>query len=103
MAGPPAELRWEPWFRPANWFWEIFLKKTRLWAIPMPWRCVHVRRDIYSTSPHLEVLRQHERVHYEQMEKDGTIRWHLRYFWWLALKGYRKNPYEVEAYQRYTT
>lgn len=98
--GPRARLRWEPWFRPANWLWQWFLVRTDLWAIPMPWRTVHVRRDIFGRN--VQVLNEHERVHYEQMEREGTIWWHIKYFVFLARYGYRKNPYEVEAYNRYS-
>ena len=98
--GPPAVLRREPWFRPANWLWQWFLTRYDLWAIPMPWRIVHVRRDIFMHMP--KVLAQHERVHYEQMEREGTIWWHVKYFALLAKHGYRDNPYEVEAYARYS-
>ena len=100
--GPPAVLKWEPWFRPANWFWQWFLTRYDLWAIPMPWRCVHVRRDIFVRDGVMTVLVEHERVHYEQMERTNTIHWHFSYFWYLALYGYRQNPYEVEAYRRYS-
>jgi hypothetical protein len=48
-----------------------------------------------------QTLREHERVHYEQMEKEGTIIWHVKYFVFLAIYGYRKNPYEIDAYTRY--
>lgn len=99
--GPPASLRHEPWFRPANWFWERFLRRYNFWAIPMPWRTVHIRRDKFRTGPALEVIRQHERVHYEQMEREGVIRWHIKYFVFLLKFGYRNNPYEVEAYSRF--
>lgn len=99
--GPPATLKWEPWFRPANWLWERFLTWSDLWAIPMPWRCVHVRRDIFVREGVMQTLREHERVHYEQMEREGTIVWHLKYFWYLSRVGYRRNPYEVEAYNRF--
>lgn len=101
MNGPPAKLIWEPWFRPANWLWQWFLTRADLWAIPMPWRCVHVRRDIYVRHGVMPVLREHERVHYEQMEREGTILWHLKYFLFLVKHGYRNNPYEIEAYRRY--
>lgn len=105
--GPPAVLKWEPWFRPANWLWQWFLTRTDLWAIPMPWRTVHVRRDIFvrdlfMPDRPMSFLREHERVHYEQMERMGTILWHLHYFWLLARFGYLNNPYEVEAYARYS-
>jgi hypothetical protein len=99
--GPPAKLRREPWFRPANWLWQWFLTRYDLWAIPMPWRCVHVRRDVFIRRGVMTMLREHERVHYEQMEREGTIRWHVKYFWFLLLVGYRKNPYEIEAYRRF--
>jgi hypothetical protein len=99
--GPPAVLRREPFFRPANWLWEKFLRWSDLWAIPMPWRTVHIRRDIYRYGPVLDTLCQHERVHYEQMERMGTILWHIHYFCLLARYGYRNNPYEIEAYSRY--
>lgn len=95
--GPPARLRWEPRFRNANWLWLWFLRRYELWAIPMPWRVVHVIPEKLKS----EVLREHERVHFEQMEKEGTIVWHVKYFVFLARYGYRKNPYEIEAYGRY--
>lgn len=104
--GPPAVLRREPWFRPANWLWQWFLDRYDLWAIPMPWRVVHIRRDIFTKqfldNGLLTMLREHERVHYEQMERMGTVLWHIHYFWLLARFGYRNNPYEVEAYARYS-
>jgi hypothetical protein len=95
--GPPAKLRREPRFRNANWFWHWFLVRYDFWAIPMPWRVVHVLPDKLNS----EVLRQHERVHYEQMEREGIIVWHLKYLVFLLKFGYRNNPYEVEAYNRF--
>lgn len=95
--GPPARLRWEPRFRNAGWPWAWFLRRTGLWAIPMPWRVVHVIPEKVRN----EILREHERVHYEQMEREGTIWWHVKYFVFLAIHGYRNNPYEVAAYKRY--
>lgn len=96
--GPPAKLRREPRFRAANWFWERFLRRYQFWAIPMPWRVVHVLPE----KTRSYVLREHERVHYEQMEREGTIWWHLKYLVFLLKFGYRNNPYEVEAYSRYS-
>ena len=95
--GPPARLRWEPRFRNANWLWLWFLRRYGLWAIPMPWRVVHVVPEKTGN----QVLREHERVHYEQIEREGLVLWHIKYFWYLFRVGYRKNPYEQEAYQRY--
>ena len=104
--GPRAVLKWEPWFRPANWFWQrLFLERYKMAAIPMPWRCVHVRRDLFCHPQVMPILCEHERVHYEQMEREGswfgTLIWHWKYFWFLVEHGYARNPYEVEAYARY--
>jgi len=101
--GPPAVLRKEPLIRPAHWFWEWWLHRNQFWAIPMPWRVVHVRRDMWSENRTAlrETIIQHERVHYEQMERDGTLRWHFWYFYYAWKFGYRMNPYERRAYDRY--
>lgn len=95
--GPVATLRREPRFRKANWLWMIFLRRYDFWAIPMPWRVVHVVPEKLGN----QVLIQHERVHYEQMEREGLIRWHIKYFLYLFKFGYRGNPYEIEAYRRF--
>jgi hypothetical protein len=104
--GPRAILLREPWFRPANWFWQWFLTRYDFAAIPMPWGCVHVRRDMFAREGVMPILREHERVHYEQMEREGPwilgiLWWHLKYFLFLVKHGYRKNPYEIEAYTRF--
>lgn len=53
------------------------------------------------------VIQNHERIHTEQIKRDGVIRFYLRYLWsyaTLRLNGhehhqaYLKIPYEVEAY-----
>ena len=42
-------------------------------------------------------LLRHECCHLEQIERDGRLLFSIKYLWWLARHGYRKNPYEVEA------
>ena len=42
-------------------------------------------------------LIRHEQAHLEQIERDGRVRFAVRYTWWLARYGYWRNPYEVEA------
>ena len=96
--GPRAVLKKrEPKFM-AAWgpFW-WFLVQYGFLAVPMPWRVVYVLPEQIDS----QVLREHERVHYEQMEKDGLLWWHLKYAWFLLIYGYWNNPYEVEAYRRY--
>lgn len=72
------------------------LRKMQLVALVTPWR------NIYILSPWLRcpVVRRHELVHIEQIERDGAFWFSVKYVWWLLRYGYRQNPYEVEAYAR---
>ena len=47
-----------------------------------------------------EKIRNHEDVHQEQIQKEGWIKFMVKYFYYSAKYGYRQNPYEVEAYER---
>lgn len=40
---------------------------------------------------------RHELQHCYQVKKKGVLRFYLTYLWHLIRKGYRDNPYEVEA------
>jgi hypothetical protein len=42
-------------------------------------------------------LLRHERKHLEQIERDGRLKFSVKYLWWLVTKGYLANDYEVEA------
>ena len=42
-------------------------------------------------------LLRHERKHLEQIERDGRIKFALKYSWWTLRHRYYMNPYEVEA------
>ena len=44
-----------------------------------------------------ERLLRHERKHLEQIERDGRIKFALKYSWWTLRHGYYMNPYEIEA------
>ena len=46
---------------------------------------------------HDERLLRHERCHLEQIERDGRLKFSIRYLYWLARHGYWNNPYEIEA------
>lgn len=47
-----------------------------------------------------ERLVKHELIHFYQAQREGPIRWMLRYYWHLMRVGYMNNPYEIEAYAR---
>jgi hypothetical protein len=57
------------------------------------WRAVYVLPGY----EHDTRLIRHELCHLQQIERDGRVRFALRYSWWLLRYGYRDNPYEVEA------
>lgn len=69
---------------------------TRIGAVglTLPWGRVYLLRQWYW----MPWLRRHELVHLHQIRRDGPVWFTIRYFWWLALFGYRRNPYEAEAY-----
>lgn len=46
-----------------------------------------------------EPLLRHERKHLEQIERDGKLKFSVKYLYWLFKYGYWENPYEVEARQ----
>ena len=44
-------------------------------------------------------LRVHEMTHIAQMEREGKLKYMIKYTWYLLVTtGYRRNPYEIEAY-----
>jgi hypothetical protein len=96
--GPPAKLRREPKFVKAGLFWGWFLRRYGFYAIWMPWRRVYCLDDRVMEDP---VIREHERVHSEQAEREGLVIFCASYLFWIARRGYWDNPYEVEARSRY--
>lgn len=57
------------------------------------WRVIYVLPG----HEHNERLLRHERCHLEQIERDGRLKFSIRYLYWLARHGYWNNPYEIEA------
>jgi hypothetical protein len=77
---------------PMRWF----LRACDGLAITMPWRRVYVLEE----HRHDLTMIRHELVHLEQIDRDGPLLFSLKYLYWLARHGYRRNPYEIEAYER---
>lgn len=46
-----------------------------------------------------EPLLRHERKHLEQIDREGKLKFSVKYLYWLLKYGYWQNPYEVEARQ----
>jgi hypothetical protein len=83
-------------FVEAGLFWRPALRLLGASAITMPWRRIYIIGERLDDP----VLRRHEMIHIEQLERDGTVWFCLRYLWWSLRYGYWHNPYEVEAYAR---
>lgn len=80
----------------AKGFWRWLLNLLGLVAIVMPWRRVYILAE-WIDNP---IIRRHELVHIEQIDRDGAVRFSVKYLWWLLRYGYSQNPYELEAYAR---
>lgn len=46
------------------------------------------------------ILYKHEWIHIEQYRREGVFKFAIKYLWYQVTKGYKKNPYEIEAYDR---
>jgi hypothetical protein len=91
------KLRWQPRFVKAYWPWDWILRRGGWAAIPMPWRTVYCRPDVIDD----QIMRAHEMVHFEQMERLGTVWFCIKYVWLSLRLGYHRNPLEIEAWTRF--
>lgn len=54
--------------------------------------------DYYNTiQEHFNVYK-HEMKHFEQIEKNGVLKFCIKYLYYLIRYGYKNNPFEKEAY-----
>ena len=82
-------------FRAAGPFWRLVLHLLRTPAITMPWSRVYWNTDVPAHM--IADIVAHERVHLDQIKRDGPITFSLRYLYGLAWYGYWAMPYEIEA------
>lgn len=82
-------------FVEAGVFWRWFLNRYELAGIVMP-----INMTCYYLPPwHRSfAFMRHEGVHFDQIERDGRWTFMAKYLWWNCTRGYRQNPYELEAY-----
>lgn len=81
--------------KPATGFILWFLKMSGAWAITLPWKTIYCRSEQQNNIP----LWEHEKVHVNQIERDGAFLWTAKVFWYLVRHGYKNSPYEIEAKQ----
>ena len=57
------------------------------------WRVIYVLPGF----EHDQRLLRHEAEHLRQIERDGRIKFSIKYLYWMCRYGYKNCPYEVEA------
>lgn len=86
----------QPEFVVASGFWLWLLNRLGAAALTMPWRTIYVlEQHKFNQS-----LRRHELVHIEQIEREGPVMFSIKYLYWLVVRGYWDNPFELEAYAK---
>jgi hypothetical protein len=79
--------------RPARHIIAWFLRRFGFAGVALaPW-------GIYILPEHLgnQRLIQHERLHWQQYQRMGLLRYYVTYLWGLVRYGYRNHPMELEA------
>jgi len=72
------------------------LRRLGFAGICWPWRRIYLLPEY---SEH-EGLIRHELVHIEQIDRLGPVKFTALYLWYALTKGYKANPFEIEAYRR---
>ena len=79
--------------RPAPHIIRWFLRRTGYAGICLPPVAIYILAEhMYS-----DRLTRHERAHWKQWQRMGTIRFYAVYLWGLVRYGYRDHPMEIEA------
>lgn len=66
----------------------------RYQGLTTPWDTIYYANDRAFKS---SMLRKHEMTHAKQMDREGKFMFLLKYNYYWITKGYKDNPYEVEA------
>lgn len=68
------------------------------WLISPPY-LIHIDKKVWEGLPpsEKEKLIKHEQCHIKQRQREG-IKFLFKYAYYHIIKGYDKNPYEIEAY-----
>ena len=72
-----------------HWIFKVFLRKYA-GVVLYPW-------VLFKHKEVPQSLFRHELEHVYQVERDGWLKFYLRYLYWNVKYGYEENPYEVEA------
>jgi len=58
---------------------------------------IFIRKE-YKKSSNLNVIFNHEKIHFEQQKELYFIFFYIKYIYWWLKFGYKQNPFEKEAY-----
>jgi hypothetical protein len=75
------------------WLFGLFNGNTKLYAITLG-QTAYYSCDEALVHP---AWRAHENQHKVQWARDGKIKFLSKYIWYSVTKGYKMNPYELEA------
>lgn len=80
-------------FKTAKGLIKLYMQTFGFRGLATPWKQIYAMPGYENA----QWLLNHERMHIEQMQRDGWLRFHLMYFYYLLRYGYINNPYEIEA------
>ena len=63
-------------------------------GLTTPWGTIYYRTPYDLQNPR---LKRHELKHIEQMEREGILKFLIKYNYYWIKYGYKYNPYEIEA------
>lgn len=72
-----------------------FIKGAPLIVGEAGYNCIYLLEDYWGNKP----LIAHEKIHVEQMRREGWLKYRIKYTYYTLRYGYWNNPYEVEAYK----
>lgn len=73
---------------------EKWMQFWRYYGLATPWGVIYYIDEVSSND---QSLRRHEKTHIRQMERDGIFKYMVMYNYYWIVKGYKNNPYEMEA------
>ena len=77
-----------------RWFVYPYMNRMGFLAWTSFWSCIYYK-DIECMNN--KKIQRHELKHIEQIDREGYIKFSIKYLWYSFKYGYRENKYEVEA------
>jgi hypothetical protein len=75
---------------------EVICKR---WFLLKKYDAITLYPFIFYKGEPTETTRKHEWKHVEQVRRLGVAKFYLLYLFYIITLGYKKNPFEIEAYE----